>query len=66
MKYLIFLKSGNHIGVTGFHRIGNDIWVCKNEVVQTSLGVADAVAKAEHINILDKDIEQIVVFHKTR
>lgn len=66
MKYMIFLKSGNYLCVTCFHRVGNEIWICKNEVGQTSLGVADSVAKAEHINILEKDIEKIITFHQTR
>lgn len=63
MKYLIFLKSGNYIGVKHYCDIGSEIWVERKDFVRGSHETEMKTREAEAIYIKREDIAQIIKFN---
>lgn len=66
MKYLIFLKSGNYIGVSHYCVLEDKLWIEKKDFVVGSYETEKSVEHAEKIYIKKEDIQQIVKFLKVR
>lgn len=62
MEYLIFLKSGNYIGVRHYCDIGSEIWIERKDFVRGSYETEEKVREAEAIYIKREDVAQILKF----